>query len=54
LIAGAVVYLVLAIGSLDVNWARVAEGLSRGWAFVTSFFNPGLRLARFGHPRRHT
>jgi phosphonate transport system permease protein len=46
LIAGALVYLVLAIASIDVNWSRVAEGLSRGWAFVTSFFNPGFRLAR--------
>lgn len=40
LILGAAVYLVLSIGSIDVNWSRVAEGMSRGWAFVTSFFNP--------------
>ncbi|WP_417410276.1 phosphonate ABC transporter, permease protein PhnE [Hoeflea sp.] len=40
LFIGAVVYVVLAVGSIDVNWSRVAEGLSRGWAFVTSFFNP--------------
>ena len=40
LIIGAAIYLVLAVASIDVNWARVAEGLSRGWAFVTSFLNP--------------
>ena len=40
LFIGALVYVVLAVGSIDVNWSRVAEGLSRGWAFVTSFFNP--------------
>lgn len=40
LFIGALAYLVLAVSSLDVNWARVAEGMSRGWAFVTSFFNP--------------
>jgi len=40
LFIGGLVYLVLAVGSIDVNWARVAEGLSRGWAFVTAFFNP--------------
>jgi phosphonate transport system permease protein len=38
--------------SLDVNWARVAEGLSRGWAFVTSFFNPDF-VSRGGHLGRH-
>lgn len=40
LMIGALIYLVLAVSSIDVNWSRVAEGLSRGWAFVTSFFNP--------------
>lgn len=38
--AGALIYMVLAVGSLEVNWARVSEGLVRGWVFVTSFFNP--------------
>ncbi|MEM1376066.1 MAG: phosphonate ABC transporter, permease protein PhnE [Pseudomonadota bacterium] len=37
---GAVVYLVLAIASIEVNWSRVAEGLSRGAAFVAAFFSP--------------
>jgi phosphonate transport system permease protein len=40
LFIAAAVYLVLATASIDVNWSRVAEGLSRGWAFIASFFNP--------------
>jgi asparagine N-glycosylation enzyme membrane subunit Stt3 len=39
LIAGSV-YLVLAIASIEVNWARVAEGLSRGWAFIIVLQSP--------------
>jgi phosphonate transport system permease protein len=34
------VYLVLGIGSLEVNWARVALGLERGAAFVAAFAQP--------------
>ena len=37
---GAVVYLVLAVGTLDVNWTRVADGLERGWRFVQGFLSP--------------
>ncbi|MCZ7566205.1 MAG: phosphonate ABC transporter, permease protein PhnE [Burkholderiales bacterium] len=38
---GAVVlYLVLALGSIEVNWARVVAGLERGWAFVGAFLRP--------------
>jgi len=37
---GAAVYLVLGIGSLEVNWARVALGLERGAAFVAAFAQP--------------
>ena len=33
-------YLAAAIGSLEVNWARVAEGLERGWRFVAAFARP--------------
>lgn len=40
LVLGSLLYLFLAISSLDVNWARVAEGLSRGWAFVAAFLQP--------------
>lgn len=34
------VYMVLAIGSIDVNWARVWDGLDRGWRFVQGFLQP--------------
>ena len=37
---GAAVYLAVAIGSLEVNWLRVYEGLDRGWAFVLAFTEP--------------
>src|SRR5690606_7812592 len=40
LLLGATLYLTLAISSLEVNWARVAEGLGRGWAFVGAFLQP--------------
>ncbi len=36
----AAIYLSLAIGSIDVNWLRVYEGLDRGWAFVVAFTEP--------------
>jgi phosphonate transport system permease protein len=37
---GAALYLALALGTLQVNWARVAEGLVRGWAFIAAFGSP--------------
>ena len=39
---GAVLYLVLALGSMNVNWARLAEGLSRGARFVQGFLSPNF------------
>lgn len=36
----ALLWFVLAVGSLDVNWARVAEGMERGWRFVKGFLTP--------------
>ncbi len=36
----ALIYLVLAVGSIEVNWSRVYEGLDRGWKFVAAFANP--------------
>lgn len=36
----AIIYLVLAIGSLEVNWSRVYRGLDRGWQFVLAFVHP--------------
>ncbi|MEM6740956.1 MAG: phosphonate ABC transporter, permease protein PhnE [Pseudomonadota bacterium] len=37
---GILVYLVLAVGSLEVNWERVAIGLERGQRFVMGFLQP--------------
>lgn len=37
---GLAVYFAVAIGSLQVNWLRVYEGLDRGWAFVVAFTEP--------------
>ena len=43
---GAAVYLVLALGTMEINWTRVIEGLPRGRTFVLSFFPPDF-LSRF-------
>ena len=40
LVVGLAVYLVLALSSIDVNWARVAEGASRGLNFLAAFAQP--------------
>jgi len=40
LYGGAALYLTLAFGSLQVNWARLAEGLVRGGTFVAAFAHP--------------
>ena len=37
---GAAVYFAAALGSIDVNWLRVWEGLDRGWAFILGFLKP--------------
>jgi phosphonate transport system permease protein len=37
---GALLYLVLAVGSVEVNWARIAEGWERGLRFVGGFLQP--------------
>ncbi len=37
---GAAIYFALAIGTLEVNWLRIYEGLDRGWAFVIAFTDP--------------
>lgn len=37
---GAAIYLAFALGTLDVNWERVAEGLPRGQKFLLAFFPP--------------
>ena len=35
-----VIYLVLAIGSVEVNWTRITEGAERGMRFVMGFLQP--------------
>jgi phosphonate transport system permease protein len=40
LLVATLVYLYFAIGSYDVNWSRVAEGMERGWKFIKAFSNP--------------
>lgn len=37
---GALVYLLLATATIDVNWVRVYEGLDRGWRFLQGFLVP--------------
>lgn len=40
LIIGVIFYLVLAVGSIEVNWQRVMLGLERGWKFIEGFLQP--------------
>ena len=40
LVLGLFTYVVLALGTLDVNWTRVSEGLERGKKFILSFSHP--------------
>jgi phosphonate transport system permease protein len=47
LVALTVIYLVLAISSIEVNWTRVSEGLVRGWQFVKAFATPDF-ISRAG------
>ena len=37
---GLLIYLALAISTVEVNWLRVYEGLDRGWRFVQGFLAP--------------
>lgn len=39
---GAIVYLVLAIGTVEVNWTRIADGWERGMRFVGGFLQPNF------------
>ena len=43
----AAIYLVFAIGSVDVNWLRVAQGFEKGWRLVVAFMHPNFG-ARWG------
>jgi phosphonate transport system permease protein len=47
LLAVAIVYLVLAVGSVEVNWARVSEGLTRAARFLGAFLTPDF-TSRWG------
>ncbi len=40
LIIGALIYLTLGIGSLEVNWTRAADGWERGLRFLSGFLSP--------------
>lgn len=40
LIIGSIVYLVLAIGSLEINWLRLSQGWDRAWVFIKGFLTP--------------
>ncbi|MEZ5843783.1 MAG: phosphonate ABC transporter, permease protein PhnE [Hyphomicrobiaceae bacterium] len=40
LVLAVALYLAAALGTVDVNWKRVYEGLPRGWQFVAAFFPP--------------
>ena len=44
--AGALAYAVLAIGTMEVNWARAAEGVQRGMRFIGGFFPPDFVTKR--------
>lgn len=40
LIIGSLVYLALAIGTMEINWTRMWEGIPRGQRFIAAFFPP--------------
>jgi phosphonate transport system permease protein len=40
LMVGAAVYITLALGTMDANWGRVADGMPRAYRFFSSFFPP--------------
>lgn len=42
LLAGAALYLALALGSVEVNWARLSDGWARGLRFVSGFLEPNF------------
>ncbi|MEE4119411.1 MAG: phosphonate ABC transporter, permease protein PhnE [Paracoccaceae bacterium] len=44
---GIAIYLALAIGTIEVDWARVAAGLERGQRFVMGFLQPDF-VSRWG------
>ena len=47
---GAAIYLALALGSLEINWSRIYEGLDRGLVFVIACTEPDF-VQRWGDIR---
>ena len=47
LFGGVLLYLAFAIGSLEINWARVAQGLEKGWRLLLAFMHPNF-ASRWG------
>ncbi len=39
---GALLYVIVAVGAIDVNWARLSEGAMRGARLLTGFFQPNF------------
>ena len=46
LFVGVGIYLALALGTTEVNWTRVYEGLPRGQTFIAAFFPPDFLSRR--------
>ena len=44
---GALLYLALALGSLEINWVRIAQGIEKGWRLILAFLHPNF-AARWG------
>lgn len=44
---GALLYVVVAVGAVDVNWARLSEGAARGARLLAGFFQPNF-TSRWG------
>jgi phosphonate transport system permease protein len=44
---GALIYIIVAIGAIDVNWSRLTEGLERGARLMNGFLRPNF-TARWG------
>ncbi len=42
IVAGAALYLSTALGTMEINWTRVAEGFPRGERFLSAFFPPNF------------
>src|SRR5688572_5530476 len=44
---GALLYVIVAVGAIDVNWARLSEGAVRGLRLLSGFFHPNF-TSRWG------